>query len=262
MRLKDKIAIVTGGGVENGIGRAIVRAFAKEGADVCIADINDSLAKEAAEEVEKAGQRALAIKCDISKLKDIDHTVNAVLEEWKRIDILVNNAGIARFKPFLQVSPELTRKIWSVNLFGTFFMSQRVARHMVKRAKSIGYKPGDPATGKIINLSSLSEEVGTPLLSHYSTTKGGIKIMTKCMALELAEYGIRVNAIGPGIVDTSIATDFFAIKENYDAATERIPLKYHATGKDIAGAAVFLASSESDYITGTTIMVDGGLTAQ
>jgi len=211
--------------------------------------------------VRKVGRKAIAAHCDISKLEEIQATVDLVLKEWGRIDVLVNNAGIAKFMSFLDVTPELVWRIWSVNLFGTFFMSQRVARHMIERAKSCGYKPGDPATGKIISLSSLSEEVGTPLLTHYSTTKGGIKIMTKCMALELAPYGIRVNAIGPGIVDTAIAKDFFADKKNYDDATARIPLGYHAVGRDVAPAAVFLASHESDYITGTTILVDGGLTA-
>jgi len=259
MRLKDKMTIVTGGGGEKGIGRAIVRAFAKEGADVCIVGRNQKAGEEAAEEVRQCGGRALSLICDISKLDEIDCTVKRVFSEWGRIDVLVNNAGISIPGPFLEVTPEDARRIWDVNMLGSFFMTQRVARHMVERAKQRGYKVGDPIIGKIVNMSSLSEEVGTLNVSPYAMTKAAIKLLTRCTALELAPYGILVNAIGAGFIKTNIVD---IPDEAYDERAKTIPLKRCGVGDDIAGAAVFLASNESDYATGMTLMVDGGYTAQ
>jgi len=258
MRLKDRKTIVTGGGGEKGIGRAIVRAFAREGADVCIVGRNIEAGKEAADEVREFGGNALQVQCDISQLADIDRTVNTVMEEWGRIDVLVNNAGIAIPSPFLEVTPDMARKVWNVNLFGTFFMGQRVARHMAERARAVGYHVGDPVVGKIINVSSLSEEIGTSHVSHYAVTKGGIRMMTRCMALELAPYGILVNAIGAGFVETSIVD---IPQEEYEKLGKFIPIGRAGVPDDIAGTAVFLASGDSDYATGSTIMVDGGFTA-
>lgn len=249
MRLADKIALVTGAG--KGIGRAIAMGFGREGATVWATDIDAELAKSTASEITAAGGKAFHARLDISQLDAIDEVVTHVMGTSGRIDILVNNAGVAVFMPFLEVTPEIVERIWNVNLRGTFFVSQRVAREMVKQRR-----------GKIISMSSLSEEVGTPLLTHYSTTKGGIKIMTRCMALELAEYNIQVNAVGPGIIDTDISREYFSIPENRAAAVARIPAGRMGEPEDIVGAALFLASDESDYVTGTTVFVDGGLLAQ
>ncbi|MCL5987267.1 MAG: SDR family oxidoreductase [Actinobacteria bacterium] len=248
MRLENKISIVTGSA--KGIGRAIAIGFAREGAKACIADIDESNGLSALSEVQLYSPGSFFIRTDISDLNQIASCVKETMNRFGRIDILVNNAGIGKFVPFLEVTPELVDKIWSVNLRGTFFMMQAVAKFMVQQKY-----------GKIINMSSLSEEVGTPLLSHYSTTKGGIKIMTKCVALELASYNINVNTIGPGIIDTDISKDFFSIPENRADALRKIPLGRMGNPEDIVGAAIFLASDESQYVTGTTIFVDGGLTA-
>jgi len=259
VRLKGLKTIVTGGGGEKGIGRAIVRAFGREGADVCVVGRNVAAGEEAAGDVRQCGGQAIHVECDISQLEDIDRAVETVLSEWGRIDVLVNNAGIAIPRAFLEYTPEEAQKIWSVNLFGTFFMEQRVARHMVERAKKQGYKTGDPVVGKIINITSLSEEVGTCNVSAYAMTKAAIRLLTRCTALELAPHGILVNAIGPGFIKTSIVD---IPDEAYDEVAQTVPLKRCGVGDDIAGAAVFLASSESDYATGSTLMVDGGYTAQ
>lgn len=248
MRLAGKAAIVTG--AAKGIGRAIALRFGAEGADVLVADINGPLAEQTAAEIRTMGRRAVAVTTDISDLAQIDRMVAAAVAELDHIDILVNNAGIAQFVPFFEVTPEVVDRIWRVNQWGTFWCCQRVAQHMAARGG-----------GKIVNMSSLSEEVGTPELTHYSMTKGAIKILTRCLALELAPHHINVNAIGPGIIDTDISAEYFSMPENRAAANARIPIGRMGAPEDVAGAAVFLASSDADYITGTTVFVDGGLTA-
>ncbi len=260
MKLRNKNALVTGAAGRRSIGRAIVRAFAREGADVAIADINERGARELAAEVRRSRRNSLALACDVANREDIDRTVRAVLAAWGRIDILVNAAGITVPAMFLEVTPAAFEKIWRVNMAGTFFMSQQVARHMVARVRGRRVKPGGPATGKIINLSSLSEHTGIPGQTAYAPTKGGIGMLTKCMAVELAPHGIRVNAIGPGFVRTDISKGYDSPRDYLEIA-KHIPLNYCARGSDMAGAAVFLASADSDYVTGTTLMVDGGYVA-
>lgn len=248
-RLQGKTAIVTGS--TRGIGRAIALAFGKEGANVVISGTKEHLCKEVAETIISQGGNALAVPCDISSYEQIQQLYDRTLEEFGEVNIVVNNAGIAVFKPFVEVDPETVRRIWDVNLFGTFFSSQRAAQEMIKQGKG----------GKIINMSSISEEVGTPNLTHYSTTKGGIKIMTKCMALELAAYKINVNSIGAGVIDTDISREEFAKPGAREENTKRIPWGRMGEPEDLAGVSLFLASDDSDYVTGTTIFVDGGLTA-
>lgn len=264
MRLKGKKTIVTGGGGANGIGRAIVRAFGSEGADVCITGLNQEAGEQAADEVRQCGGQALWIKCDNAKLEDIESAVNTVLDRWDCIDVLVNNAGAASLRAFLEVTPEEAHMIWNINVFGTYFMEQKVAQHMVERARQLTYRVGDPIVGKIINISSISEKVGTAMLSHYAPTKAAIGMITKCTALELAPYGILVNAIGVGVIRTDIVRE--DIKDlgaaAYDEAIAAIPLKCTGLASDVGSAAVFLASNDSNYMTGTTMMVDGGYTAQ
>ena len=248
-RLEGKVAIVTGS--TRGIGKAIVKRFAKEGAKVVVSGTNVALIEQVTNEIRQDGGTAIGIKCDVSKLDEINNLYDKTLEEYGEINIVVNNAGIAVFKPFVEVDPETVRRIWDVNLFGTFFSGQRAAKEMIRQGKG----------GKIINMSSLSEEVGTAHLTQYSTTKGGIKIMTKCMALELAEHRINVNAIGAGVIDTDISMEEFSKPGMREATIARIPWGRMGEPEDIAGTAVFLASDDSEYVTGTTVFVDGGLTA-
>lgn len=248
-RLAGKTAIVTGG--TRGIGRGIALRYGKEGANVVVAGTNVALCEEVAVLIRSEGGNAIGVPCDISQLDQINNLYDKALEAFGEINIVVNNAGIAVFKPFVEVDPETVRKIWDVNLFGTFFSGQRAAREMIRQGKG----------GKIINMSSISEEVGTAHLTQYATTKGGIKIMTKCMALELAEHKINVNAIGAGVIDTDISAEEFAKPGMREATVERIPWGRMGAPEDIAGAAVFLASDDADYVTGTTVFVDGGLIA-
>lgn len=248
-RLAGKTAIVTGS--TRGIGKGIAVRYAREGANVVISATDKELCEEVAAAIRAEGGSAESIPCDISKLDEINHLYDRTLELFGEINIVVNNAGIAVFKPFIEVEPETVRKIWDVNLFGTFFSGQRAAKEMIRQGKG----------GKIINMSSISEEVGTVDLTQYATTKGGIKIMTKCMALELAQYQINVNAIGAGVIDTDISMEEFSKPGMREATLQRIPWGRMGAPEDIAGTAVFLAHEDSDYLTGTTIFVDGGLLA-
>ncbi|MFB9276247.1 SDR family NAD(P)-dependent oxidoreductase [Cohnella cellulosilytica] len=248
-RLAGKTAIVTGS--TRGIGRGIAVRYGREGANVVVSGTNAELCEEVAESIRREGGSAIGIVCDVSDLEQINRLYDKTLERFGEINIVVNNAGIAVFKPFVEVEPETVRKIWNVNLFGTFFSGQRAAKEMIRQGKG----------GKIINMSSISEEVGTANLTQYATTKGGIKIMTKCMALELAEYGINVNAIGAGVIDTDISMEEFSKPGMREETVRRIPWGRMGEPEDLAGTAVFLAHEDSDYVTGTTVYVDGGLLA-
>ncbi len=248
-RLAGKTAIVTGS--TRGIGRGIAVRYGREGANVVVSGTNAELCEEVADSIRRDGGSAIGIACDVSDLDQINRLYDKTLEKFGEINIVVNNAGIAVFKPFIEVEPETVRKIWNVNLFGTFFSGQRAAKEMIRQGKG----------GKIINMSSISEEVGTADLTQYATTKGGIKIMTKCMALELAKYGINVNAIGAGVIDTDISMEEFSKPGMREETVKRIPWGRMGEPDDLAGTAVFLAHEDSDYVTGTTVYVDGGLLA-
>ncbi|MBN1257414.1 MAG: SDR family NAD(P)-dependent oxidoreductase, partial [Planctomycetes bacterium] len=171
MRLKGLKTIVTGGGGERGIGRAIVRAFGKEGADVCVVGRSKEAGMAAAEDVRKCGGQAMTLQCNISEYDEIKQVVDTVLSEWGQIDVLVNNAGMSSIRRFVDLTPEEVEQVWKVNFFGTFFMQQLVCKHMIARAEKANYKPGDPVIGKIINHSSISEKVGASHLTHYAPTK-------------------------------------------------------------------------------------------
>lgn len=244
-RLQDKVAIVTGGGT--GIGRGIALAYAREGAIVVIANRREEKGQGVVNEIEREGGRALFVRTDIRSLPDIDNLVERTVEAYGRIDILVNNAGVATaFAPFLNLPPDMYDLVADTNLRGTFFVTQRVARVMAQQR-----------SGKIVIISSNLADIAQPETCHYMATKGGLKSLTKGLALELSPYGICVNAIAPGEIYVESAKEFFddpANKPRFDA----VPLRRFGYPQDVAGAAVFLASSESDYITGTTTVIDGG----
>jgi len=244
-RLQDKVAIVTGGGT--GIGRGIALAYAREGAIVVIANRREEKGQGVVNEIEGEGGRALFVRTDIRSLGDIDNLVERAVEAYGRIDILVNNAGVATaFAPFLNLPPDMYDLVADTNLRGTFFVTQRVARVMAQQR-----------SGKIVIISSNLADIAQPETCHYMATKGGLKSLTKGLALELSPYGICVNAIAPGEIYVESAREFFddpANRPRFDA----VPLRRFGYPQDVAGAAVFLASSESDYITGTTTVIDGG----
>jgi 3-oxoacyl-[acyl-carrier protein] reductase len=243
MSLKERIAIVTGAG--QGIGEGIALKLAEKGADVVASDVDERGALRTAERVEAAGRRALAVKADVSVRTQVLHLVESTLAKFGGVDILVNNAGIARSGTLLKLTEESWDQVLDVNLKGVFHCTQAVAPHMIQAQY-----------GKIINVSSIYGRTGTIGDSNYSASKAGIVGFTKSVAQELARYGINVNAILPGMVDTPLLR---GIPDKYlEPMIEEIPLRRVATPEDIANVVAFLASNESSYITGTAIEVTGG----
>ncbi|WP_152045325.1 L-iditol 2-dehydrogenase [Aureimonas psammosilenae] len=252
MKLQNKVAIVTGGA--QGIGAAMAKAFADEGAHVVIADI----ALDRAEETARAlGGRSFGIKLDVSDKASIDATVSAVVEKLGGIDILVNNAAVFEAGPFLEITEKSFDKQFVVNTKGTLFTLQAVARRMVEQGRG----------GKIINISSQAGRRGEGLVAVYCASKAAVISITQSAALALAPHGINVNGIAPGVVDTPMWDEvdaMFAKFENLAPGEKKrqvgraVPLGRMGTPEDYRGIALFLASSDSDYVTAQTYNVDGG----
>lgn len=246
-RLANKVAIVTGGG--HGIGRAIAEAFAREGATIVIAEINSENGDEVVRAITQSGGTASFVPTDVSKKSQIDSLVTHVIEKWGRIDVLVNNAGFHETASFLEVSESLFDRTIATNLKGQFFCAQAVARHMAEQG-----------SGKIINISSVSEEIADPGASHYCVGKGGTRMLTRSAALELAKSNVQVNSLSPGTIKTGLP--WYQTPDAQAYLDKFVPAGRFAMPEEVAGAAVFLASEEANYITGATIVIDGGLTVQ
>ena len=245
MRLKGKVALVTGG--SRGIGRAIAKRFAAEGARVAIVyQRSRESADELIGEITKAGGEALAIQADVRSAEAADKAVQEVLEKWERIDILVNNAGVVRDTLFVSMEPSEWQEVIETNLGGAFNFSHAVTRQMMLQR-----------SGKIINMSSVAAEHGGRGQVNYAASKGGINSLTRALACELASRKITVNAIAPGMIETEMSEAVRTLAG--DKILPMIPLKRYGQPEDIAGVALFLASAESDYMTGQVLTVDGGL---
>jgi NAD(P)-dependent dehydrogenase (short-subunit alcohol dehydrogenase family) len=250
MRLRDRAAIVTGGG--QGIGHALALGLAREGAHVVVADIQEERALGTAGEVQRLGRRGLGLKVDVSDLREISRLVERTLEELGRIDILVNNAGIALPTPFLETSEADWDRIMEVNLKAAFFCSQAVARVMVHQGG-----------GKIVNLASTSSFVAGRQEVPYAISKAGVWMLTAAASAELAPYHIHVNAIAPGLIKTPLTEKHFPSPEALDARVKaKAPMGRAGSPQDLVGAVVFLCSDEADYVTGHTLVVDGGWLTQ
>ena len=248
MRLAEKVALVTGG--SRGMGRAIALGFAREGADVAVNyRSHEDEALSAVKEVQKLGRRAIAVRADVASAGEVRAMVDRVIQEFGRIDILVNNAGILRRAPFLEITEAEWDSILDTNLKGCFLVTQAVAREMVKRQ-----------SGVIINMSSIGQQVAGPNVAHYNTSKGGVAQLTRQAALELVDYGIRVNAICPGLIETDMNRQDIAQDEFRAKRLAGIPMKVIGKPEDVVGAALFLASDESRLVTGTHLFVDAGVT--
>jgi NAD(P)-dependent dehydrogenase (short-subunit alcohol dehydrogenase family) len=249
MALENKVAIVTGGA--KGIGLAIGRRFAADGARVVIADVNEEAGSKAVEEIGEAGAVRF-IRCDVGDRQDVDNLVAAAIQEWGSVDVLVNNAGIVHAADFLELQEADFDRVLRVNLKGAFLVGQAAARQMVSQVQ------GGAEPGAIINMSSVNAVFAIANQAPYSVSKGGMNGLTKVMALALAPHGIRVNAIGPG----SIMTDMLATVNSDPEAKRRLlsrtPLGRIGEPEEIAAIAAFLASDEASYITGQTIYADGG----
>lgn len=248
MKLKGKNALVTGS--SRGIGRGIALRFAQEGANVAINYVG---AKEAAAEVQHAveafGVRAVILPADISSAAEVKGLVEAAAAALGPLDILVNNAGIEKHAPFWDVTEADYDRVLDVNLKGAFFATQAMVRHLMR----------DGRGGRIINLSSVHEEVPFPNFAAYCVSKGGMRMFTRNLAVELGSLGITVNNIAPGAIETPINTNLLRNPAKLQALLGQIPLARLGQPDDVAGLAVFLASDDAAYVTGSTYFVDGGL---
>jgi len=243
--LKNKVAIVTG--ARRGIGKAIALKLAKNGVKVVVTDIDQKECQEVVKEIEELGEEGLALKLDVTDEENIKNVIQSVKEKFGQIDILVNNAGIFIQKELEDMDTSEIDKILSVDLRGVILCIKNIIPEMKEQKK-----------GKIVNIASIAGFVGFDLSSVYCAAKGGVVNMTRGLALDLGKYKINVNAVAPGVIDTDMTNDMLTDENVKTALLSKIP--YGRVGKpdDIANAVAFLASNESEYITGHTIVVDGG----
>ena len=244
-KLEGKTAIVTGAG--SGIGKGIAKRFAKEGAKVIVSDIDTEGGKDVVKEIEDSDGEAIFVRTDVSESKDVSELVEETLEEYDEIDILVNNAGVYIQKPITEMEIDEWDKVLDVNLKGDFLMIRSVAQEMIEEGE-----------GNIINVSSIAGKVGYPNSAAYSASKGGIIAMTRALALELSPKGINVNAIAPGVIKTAMTEDLLEDEDVSEQMLANTPIGRFGKPDDIASAAVYLASEESDFVTGETMFVEGG----
>jgi len=247
--LDGQVGVVTGGG--QGLGKVFCRAFAEAGADLVVAEINPGTGPVTVGEVEAIGRRALFVQTDVRLCASVQEMVERTLAEFGKIDFLMNNAGIVKWAEAEKVTEEDWREVIEVNLNGLFFCCQAVARHMIPRRQ-----------GRIINISSMSALiVNRPQCqASYNTSKAAVMHLTKSLAAEWARYNIRVNAIAPGYMGTPMARPFFDDPQYGGQWIENTPMKRPGEPEELGPLAVFLASEASSFMTGATIVIDGGFT--
>jgi glucose 1-dehydrogenase len=251
MRLKDKVAIITG--AATGIGQGIALRFAQEGASVVIDYVGKPDApNQTLEKVKGVGGKATAVEADVSNPEQVQHLIASAVRAYGKLDIVVNNAGIESKYHFVDYPIEKVRQILDVNLIGPFLVAQAGARQMIKQGHG----------GRIINISSVHEDLPMPTNAPYCASKGGLRMLARTIAVELAKDNITVNNIGPGAIYTPIDADIEAKPELEKALMSEIPLNRWGQPADVAAVAVFLASDESSYVTGSTYFVDGGMLRQ
>jgi len=249
MRLPDKVAIVTGG--DTGIGKAIALRLAREGARVVVDYHGDAApAQKLVDEIENFGGRARAVAADISKPEDVEDLVKQAVVHFGTLDVLINNAGVEEKHPFLETPLEVWNKVISVDLTGPWLCSQAAAKQMVHQQRG----------GRIINISSVHEELTMPTNAPYCAAKGGLRMMMRTIAVELAPHKVTVNNVCPGAVDTPMDASLKKNPKAYETLLDEIPLHRMAKPEEIASMCVYLASDDAAYVTGASFMIDGGMT--
>lgn len=246
MRLKGKRAIVTGG--SRGIGRAIAIRYAREGAHVVVVGREEAVAQQVCDQIAREGGSAFPLAVDVQDQDAVNRMVEITVERLGGIDVLVANAGICEPAHFLDITKESWDRHININLTGVFLCGQAVARSMVQSG----------IRGKIINMTSVNGLAGEPDQAHYNASKGGITLLTYSMAIDLAPYGINVNAIAPGFIDTRLTRPLINRPDAIREYVKSIPMGRYGLPEEITGAAVFLASEDADYVTGHVLVVDGG----
>jgi NAD(P)-dependent dehydrogenase (short-subunit alcohol dehydrogenase family) len=248
--IKLRAALVTG--AAQGLGAAIAIGLACDGFDVAIADLTIESLQDTDAAVTAAGRKAVPVALDLRSQESIDLAMRNAISGLGQLDVLINNAGVALRRSALEVTPDEWDAVMAVNLKGTFFISQQMGRHLVATKRP----------GCIVSLASTHGVVGFPGRSTYGIAKAAVAHMTKMLAIEWAEYGIRVNAVAPGTIETPSREEFFkADPQARVAMTDRVPLRRFGTPAEVAGAVCYLVSPQAAYITGQTLMLDGGLTA-
>lgn len=246
--LKGKIAIITG--ARRGMGKAHALKFAEAGCKVVVSDVSQEDCQKVVDEIEKKKGEGLAVKCDVSKKKEVDELVKKTIEKFGKVDILINNAGIAQFKPFLELTEEEWDRTLDINLKGYFLCAQAAGKEMAKQK-----------SGAIINIASVAmgqQGVGFPNIVHYCASKGGIAGMTEALALELAPLGIRVNVVSPGMIETPMIDPVKQDPKMMEGLMARVPLKRVGKPEEVSNLVLFLASDASSYMTGAAVVIDGG----
>lgn len=251
MSLEGKTALVTGAG--SGIGEAIALLFAAEGASIAVNDIDAGAATETVEKIKEAGGKAMAVRADVADETEVGAMVELVITEFGGLDILVNNAGIPVHGHLLDDSqtPENWDRVVNVILRGTYLCSRAVGKWMMARHQ-----------GKLVNISSIAGTRSSVNIPGYGAAKAGVISLTKTLAVDWAPYGINVNCITPGVINTPLTQRTIAVWSTPDELAERIPLGYMAEAGEVAKAALFLCSEEANYITGVILPVDGGMAAR
>lgn len=247
MRLEHKVAIITGGGT--GIGRGIALQFAKEGAYVAICGRREEPLSETVRMIQESGGEGIYALCDVSSSEQVKDFVQTVLTKWGQIDILVNNAGVYIAHDVASVQEEEWDKVQNVDAKGVFLMCREVLPHMLRKE-----------SGKIVNIASIAGLFGFEQSAAYCAAKGAVVNLTREMALDYSSKGIRVNAIAPGVIESDMTGPMLSDEQTKKAFLEKTPVGRIGKPEDIAFAAIYLASPEADFVTGQTIVVDGGWT--
>lgn len=247
MRFVEKNVIITG--AARGIGNAIAKGFADEGAHVIIADIQEEIGKGAEKIIRQSGAECIFIKTDVSKREDVNKLMDRTVKEFGSIHILVNVAGICPFKDFLDISEEMWDQVLDINLKGVFLCSQAAAKVMVEKQ----------IRGKIISIGSISSIVGGAQQAHYCATKAGINLLNASMAIALGPHGINCNVVMPGPVETDINKKDLADQAKREYFINRTPLRRIGQPEDIVGPVLFFASEDAQWCTGSTLIADGGI---